>query len=105
MLKLARKITKKARHGFAFHACIVQRGGAIVATGYNHGTIHAEQNALGQLWASERKGCKVWSIRVTKGGRLAMAKPCDSCENYLRANGIKIVWFSNDAGEIERMKL
>jgi deoxycytidylate deaminase len=105
MLKLARKLTKKSKHKFAFHACIVQRGGAIVATGYNHGKIHAETNALNQLWPSERDGCKVWSFRVTRGGRLAMAKPCTRCEAYLRENGIKAVYYSNDTGEIERMKL
>lgn len=105
MEKLARKIAKRARHSFAFHAAIVTRGGAVVATGYNHGTIHAEQNALGQLWPSERKGCKLWSIRVTKGGRLAMAKPCDVCQTYLKLFGIRVVWFSNSAGQIERMKL
>lgn len=105
MLSLARKLTKRSTHHFAFHAVIVQRGGAVVATGYNHGTIHAERNALGQMWPSERKGCRVWSIRVTRGGRLAMAKPCDLCESYLRANGIKTVWYSKDDGTIERMKL
>jgi deoxycytidylate deaminase len=105
MLKLARKLAKKARHNYAFHGVIVQRGGAIVATGYNHHIIHAEQNAVNQLWPSERKGCKLWSIRVTKGGKLAMAKPCADCEEYLRRNGIKAVWYSNDAGQIERMKL
>lgn len=103
MIKLARRLAKKAQHTFALHAAIVQRGGAIVSTGYNHDYIHAEINALKDMWPSKRKGCRVWSIRVTKGGKLANAKPCDSCETYMRHWGIKTVWYSNESGEIVRM--
>jgi pyrimidine deaminase RibD-like protein len=105
MIRLARKLSKRAQHNFAFHAVIVKRAGAVVSTGYNHGNIHAEYAALNQLWPSERRGCRIWSIRITRGGKLAMAKPCCSCEAYLRENGIKAVWYSNGEGRMERMKL
>ena len=105
MIKLAKRLAKKARHTFAFHAAIVQKGGAVVSTGYNHDWIHAERKALNNLWPNKRKGCTVWSIRVTAGGRLANAKPCKACELYMVENGIKAVWYSNDTGQMVRMDL
>lgn len=105
MIKLARKLAKKAQHTFAFHAAIVEKGGAIVATGYNHDWLHAERVAIGKLWPSKRNKCKLWSIRVTKGGKLANARPCTACEAYIRASGIKVVWYSTDEGKIERLDI
>jgi len=87
------------------HAAIVLRGGAIVATGYNHDYIHAEVNALGHLWPSKRRGCVVWSLRFTKSGKLVNAKPCSSCETYMREHGIRLVWYSDSLGQIVRMRL
>lgn len=105
MIRLAKKLAKKAQHTFALHAAIVQKGGAVVATGYNHNWVHAETMALGKLWPSQRKGTKVWSIRVTRGGRLANAKPCKDCESYMRRSGVKVVWYSDDTGQMVRMDL
>jgi pyrimidine deaminase RibD-like protein len=105
MIRLAMKRLQKATHRFAFHGVVVERGGAAIASGYNHGDIHAEINALGKLWPSERRGTKVWSIRVTPGGRFASAKPCLDCEGYLRKNGVKAVIYSDADGSIQRMKL
>jgi len=105
-IRHARKLSAtRSQHKYAFHSVIVQRGGATVATGYNHGEIHAEVNALGKLWPDHREGTKLWSIRVTPGGKLASAKPCNNCETYLRKYGVKLVIYSNAEGTLTRMKL
>lgn len=104
-VRRAMKLAEKASHTFAFHGVIVTKGGAVKAMGYNHHRIHAEINALKQLWPSERKGTRVLSIRVSRTGTLAMAKPCPACMEFMREHGIKQVWYSTSEGQIERMKL
>lgn len=98
-------IASKSDHPDYRHAAIVVRGGAQISIGYNHGWRHAEVVALGPLWPSKRVGSRVWSLRFTKTGRLAMAKPCPSCEEFMRRAGVRVVYFSNRDGEIEVMKL
>lgn len=105
MLKLAMALTKKSKHRWAFHGVIVIKGGAIIAKGSNHDEIHAEVNALNKLWPSKRKHTTVWSIRITPGGKLRSAKPCEECEDYLRDNKVKTVYYSDVDGEIKMMRL
>jgi deoxycytidylate deaminase len=100
-----RRLVKKSNHKQHKHAVLVYRGGALVATGYNHGEIHAEQVALGKLWPDHRVGTRVVSIRLRKNGELGMAKPCPKCEAMLRAAGVKSVTYSNYQGQMEKMSL
>lgn len=95
----------RAQHPFAFHAVVVMKGGATISKGFNWGERHAEKNALGKLWPSKRRGCTIYSIRVTKGGKLSSAKPCPVCHEYLKENGIKTVYYSDSDGSIQRMRM
>jgi cytidine deaminase len=104
-LRLAHKLFPKAQHTVHRHAVIVYRGSNIVSMGVNHDRGHAEVNALKKLWPSERKGTKVVSLRLTRGGNLGLAKPCKACEEFMRENGVKLCMYSNAKGEMERMKL
>jgi pyrimidine deaminase RibD-like protein len=104
MKAILRKLIEKSTHRLFFHAVLVERGGAILSSGYNHGKIHAEVNALSKLWPNKRAGTKVWSIRITKSDTLGMAKPCSACEAFLRENGVKTVMYSTPHG-FERLKL
>jgi deoxycytidylate deaminase len=100
-----RRLIKKSNHKQHKHAVLIYRGGALVATGYNHEDIHAEQVALGKLWPDHRVGTRVVSIRMRKNGELGMAKPCPKCEAMLREAGVKSVMFSNYDGQMEKMSL
>lgn len=104
-IRLALKELKKSHHSFAHHGVVVIRGGNVVAVGFNHGDIHAEVQALRKLWPSERKGTKVVSVRMTKAGKITMAKPCPSCESFLRENGIKKVYYTDPEGAFQEMRL
>lgn len=104
-LGLARKLAGRSTHALFHHAAIVLKGGAILSTGYNFGYQHAEIQALQALWPSKRRGTRVWSLRFTKTGRLANAKPCQDCERFLRENGVKVVYYSDQYGDIVKMKL
>src|SRR5512133_1397237 len=103
--KAARKIANRSNHKCHKHGVMIFRGGSIIATGANHDNIHAEVSALNSLWPSERRGTKVVSIRVTRSGKIGMAKPCVNCERYLRDNGVKTVYYSDNNGMMQTMKL
>lgn len=96
--KLAAKLAPKARHKWAHHVAIVMRGGNIIATSTNYDSTHAEVAALNNLWPSERRGTKVYSIRVSRSGQFAMAKPCPNCERYMRESGVKTVYYTDPNG-------
>lgn len=96
--------SRRSSHTHFSHGAMVVRGGRFVSVGHNHGNIHAEVAALNKLWPNKRKGTKVWSIRTTKTGKLAMAKPCDECEKYLLDNGVSTVYYSTSSGEIKMMR-
>lgn len=100
----ARLATKRSTHKCHRHAALVIRGGAIVATGFNHGETHAEVAALKKLWPSERRGTRVLSVRVRRSGSLGLARPCADCEQFMRENGVKAVEYSTSGG-LETMKL
>lgn len=99
--RIARALYKKSDHPNFKHVAIVVRGGAVVSVGYNHNSIHAEVNALNHMWPSERRGTRVWSMRITRGGRFRMARPCADCMRYLRESGVKMVYYTDSAGDIQ----
>lgn len=105
MVEHLRKLACRSNHAWARHAVIVTRGGAIIASGWNYNWRHAENNALSKLWPSERVGTVVWSIRVSKGGKLSMAKPCPNCMKLLVEAKVKRVIYSTDQGTLETMKI
>src|SRR5512138_3045127 len=98
-------LTAKSKHTAHKHAAVVYRGSNIVATGVNHDEVHAEVQALKKLWPDHRTGTTVVSIRMTRGGKLGMAKPCKACEEYMRKAVVKKVIYSTNDGQMVRMKL
>lgn len=104
ILRLAKKECARSEHHIFKHAAFVIKGGSIVSSGYNHGHTHAEYHALNKLWPNKRKNVIIWSIRLTRTGKVSNAKPCPKCEKYLRENGVKTVFYSTTDGEIKKMK-
>jgi len=105
ILRLAKRECPKSGHKIFRHFAAVVKGGAIIAVAVNRNERHAEVNALNQLWPNKRKNSIVWSIRMTKTGKISNAKPCDECLPYLISNGVKKVYFSTTDGNIECMRL
>lgn len=99
-LKLARKVSSKSDHKSSWHAALVFKGGALKAFATNRGYRHAEVAALNKLWPSERKGCVLLSVRFTKGGLIANAKPCEECQKVIDEAGLGGVWFSTASREL-----
>jgi len=94
------EISRKSPHNFK-HVAIVERAGKILAIGYNHDGIHAEESALKKLWPSERIGTRIISLRFTKTGKLANAKPCCECQKLLLESGVKKVTYSTPEGDLK----
>lgn len=105
MLSRLIKLTTKSTHGQHFHAALVMRGGAVIASGFNHQDIHAEYHALSRLWPNERAGTVVWSIRVSSGGNLSMAKPCLKCMEYMSQARVKSIVYSDADGKLKKIRM
>lgn len=105
MIRMAKKVAGRSDHRNFRHGVVVMRGGSIIATGANRSFEHAEVNALKKIAPENRRGCKIISIRVTKTGKLAMAKPCPECEQYLRENGVKVVMWTDADSRMHRERL
>jgi deoxycytidylate deaminase len=102
-LSLAIKAAGKARHAYFRHAALVLKGKRIVAVGSNHEGTHAEAAALVAVtyvgpFKRSYKGLDLLSIRVTRAGKLAMARPCDNCMKLIREAGIRRVYFTDADG-------
>lgn len=98
------KIAKKSTHASFFHGAVLIKGSNILSVAPNRGTKHAEIGCLDKIWSSEAKNCTLLSIRITKGGLLANAKPCYDCEQALREAGIRKVMYSTCDRTIETIR-
>jgi hypothetical protein len=72
---------------------------------HNTTKTHAEMELM-ELMHDEGwdQPCAVMSIRVTKRGELANARPCIDCARWLSTNSlIQHVYYSNAEGQIARL--
>ena len=94
---------------FWVYAVIVS-GGRVLSSGSNqhkknafvgayyceHSNKHAELNAIQQVRRkTDLRGAKIYVVRVQHDRKtLAMARPCEYCQELLRAYGIKRAYYS-----------
>jgi len=67
-------------------------------------SIHAEVDAIIKA-RTDIKGYSLLVIRLNAKGGLTLSKPCSHCMMYIEYVGIKNIYYSNNLGEIERIKL
>ena len=67
------------------------------------GSLHSEIDCIIKARRSVR-GKSLLVIRLSKSG-LAMAKPCQHCEKYLRDVGVRSVYYSINKNEFGLMRL
>lgn len=101
--------------------CVCFRGKRILSLGFNQirssegipirykrhaESLHAEQHAIMRIKNKELlHGASILVIRVTYGGRLSMARPCNNCLNTILHFKFKEMYFSGENGEIVWEKL
>lgn len=104
-----RRMAQRSTHPLFFHAAQVRLGGRVLATAHNtnasslNGYGHAETRACRMAVAAGHSlvGATVVSIRVTRAGKLANARPCAKCAENMRAMGVRKVVYSTAAGVLE----
>lgn len=99
------KTAKRANHRQHRMACILVRGGSIVASGYNTNHIHAEHTALNRAGPGGAVGATAFVVRFRSNGDLGMARPCYLCTQRLMDAGVKKVHYSDVDGGISTLKL
>lgn len=92
----------------------IMRGSKVISVGWNYfrkthprscthlSTVHAEVNVLNGLRREELEGCDIFVARVTPGGIVSIAKPCEGCQEMLGALPIRRVYYTNRQGKIRR---
>lgn len=100
--RLAHKSIYKFRLG-----CVIVKGNRILGTGFNSTkthprsndefkTLHAETDALLSCNIGAAKGAVAYVYRITKDGKPAMSKCCESCEKMLKDAGIKRIYYTKE---------
>jgi len=51
------------------------------------------------------QGSTIYVARINKEGEARISKPCPMCEAAMRHVGVRRVYYTNEEGKIERMKL
>ena len=111
-IEAARKSTYRVKLG-----AVVFKGKRILSTGWNQirssslkhknyeNSLHAEQSALLGLEWKKLKGCSMLVVKISRAEeRLGNARPCDMCMQLMNYIGIKDVFYSNENGEIVKLK-
>lgn len=125
LFKIAREVSKLADYnGNAKLGCIAVYKGAVLAKGFNSDKTHTAQ----EIWNCKRyKNCgnrylpsrvhaelsalqkikyldidfskvHIYVYRELKSGEIAMARPCASCQAYIKAMGIKHIHYTTECG-------
>lgn len=90
------------------HASIIFDHGTPIITGYNTPDAHAEENACGwneRTGKNRFKGLTMVNIRLTRAGRIALAKPCPGCLELLKYKKFRKVIYSTNEGTFEEIYL
>ena len=74
----------------------------ILSTFTLYPVLHAESHAITCLGLDRCNNKDMLVVRITKPGRLTMAKPCDTCQKVISLSGIRRVWYSDWNGDIQR---
>lgn len=111
MLTLAKKLASKSQHRQHHHACIITKGGKVIATGYNHKFMHAEMDAIRKVTTRAlrngrpQKGLVLYSFRWRKGGSFGNAKPCDKCMSVIQMKPwveVAAIYYTNSSGALTK---
>jgi deoxycytidylate deaminase len=63
-------------------------------TDYLACSVHAEEDALAKVTAQKAKGSILYVARITRAGKIAVAKPCARCQVQIIDAGIKKVLYT-----------
>lgn len=106
-LNLLRKVAMRSSREQR-HASIVFRSGTPVAFGYNNENKHSEENAISEAYmiaGVTGKGATIVNIRITRGGKIGLSKPCPACLDLLKEKKFRKIIYSTNDGTFEEIYL
>ena len=120
-LRRAQKEAENSKHRHKLGA-VITRGGRIISSGCNvvrytkllrnrrhESSVCAEQAAILKLLNKKAHdqlvGATMYVTRVTKLYKAAMAKPCDSCQEIMKAFSIKNCFYTDTDGSVKELRL
>lgn len=100
-LKMGIKVAKQSRHAQHHMACIIVRGGAVLASAANGpaGRGHAEARAVRPH--GDYRGATAVVVR-TNGRKTS--KPCPHCAEKLKRAGVSYCVYTDSDGILKRVK-
>jgi len=96
-LNLGIKIANKSTHQHK-HSSILIKGGKILSYGHNHNSIHAEVNAIKDVWENKLQNSYIINFRINRVGKLKNSYPCNDCQEFAKVKGIRKIVFSTEEG-------
>ena len=120
MKHLERAIKSALKHEYGtdirYRLCaVLVKGGSILSIGFNdtsinsfvrhyatapHTNLHAEVDAILQARRkSDLNGCKIYVARVRRDNSVALARPCNMCQNVLARYGIRTAIYTINENE------
>lgn len=92
MRKIASKSNRVQRHSSTIFV-----GGTPFTWGYNNGKYHSEEMAIRRA-RNSTIGSTMVNIRLTRAGRIALAKPCPACMDLIKSKKFRKVIYSTNEG-------
>jgi deoxycytidylate deaminase len=94
-----RRIASKSPHSRYKHCSLIFAGSRLLATGYNHGEVHAEIDALNHLDQVVRNTRRPKTLHMinfmykTISGNPGNSYPCKKCELVLNTAGFRSITY------------
>jgi tRNA(Arg) A34 adenosine deaminase TadA len=116
--KILRSAIRNAqRSSFKYRlGAVVFQNNKIISTGFNKGkshpitkeykefgSIHAEIDAM--LQTTNTNGNNLLVVRILSCNTLAISKPCEMCQQIIRKNGIRTVYYIDENQKIKHTSL
>ncbi len=111
MLTISLQMAAMADHANWRLGAVVVKGGSYLGAGWNkaknnptlvskehirHCAVHAEADALSGV--SNAVGATIYVARITRGGDIGIARPCEQCQELIQAAGVNKVYYTSDTG-------
>ena len=121
-IELAKRVAEQSNYGKFRHGAVLVKGSSVRSVscnkhrhcsfgarfrkeGFGEATLHAELGAILGMDRSVTQGADVYVARINKEGDARISKPCSMCEAAMRHVGVRRVYYTNESGKIERMRL
>ena len=121
-IEFAKRVAEQSQYGKFRHGAVLVKGNSVRSVscnkhrhcsfgarfrkeGFGEATLHAELGAILGMDRSTTQGSTVYVARINKEGEARISKPCPMCEAAMRHVGVRRVYYTNEHGKIERMRL